>query len=210
MSLTEAKRELLKITGPAPRFPQTLLVNQRVQESDAALRAFVFDTSDTKELDRLQNSAMWRVLTNIPPKADPNEVLAMIQEGKQVNFGRVASAFQPQNDNDAAISALLVASGEDAMNEEDDDLYDDGMDISDDDKVMTTSRAGRRRMSTSSFVQPKSSSSASSMKPERQPSRWDGDLYKPFWTRGYGKQKEGWCGLCEPGVWLKTKTSVYW
>lgn len=50
----------------------------------------------------------------------------------------------------------------------------------------------------------------SGSRPERQPSQWDGDLYKPFWTRGYGKQKEGWCGLCKPGIWLKTKTSVYW
>lgn len=46
--------------------------------------------------------------------------------------------------------------------------------------------------------------------PERQHSKWDGDLYRPFWTRGFGKNKEGWCGICEPGQWLKTKTSVYW
>jgi hypothetical protein len=49
-----------------------------------------------------------------------------------------------------------------------------------------------------------------SFRPERQPTRWEADLYKPFWTRGYGKAKEGWCGICDPGVWLKTKTSVYW
>ncbi|KAI3634671.1 hypothetical protein MIR68_007052 [Amoeboaphelidium protococcarum] len=36
------------------------------------------------------------------------------------------------------------------------------------------------------------------------------DLYKPIWTRYSGRDKEGWCGLCQPGTWLKVKTSVYW
>lgn len=35
-------------------------------------------------------------------------------------------------------------------------------------------------------------------------------LYMPLWIRGSGKEREGWCGACRPGVWLSLKKSTYW
>lgn len=43
----------------------------------------------------------------------------------------------------------------------------------------------------------------------REP-RFDGDLYTPRFQRGAGEAKEGFCGLCSPGVWLRIKQSSYW
>ncbi|ADM11171.1 uncharacterized protein Eint_030260 [Encephalitozoon intestinalis ATCC 50506] len=41
---------------------------------------------------------------------------------------------------------------------------------------------------------------------KRQPE--DGDIYKPKKVRGAGKLREGYCGMCN--LWLKLKTSSYW
>ncbi|KAF4964416.1 hypothetical protein FSARC_7651 [Fusarium sarcochroum] len=40
--------------------------------------------------------------------------------------------------------------------------------------------------------------------------RFEGDLYTPRWVRGYGKKREGWCGICKPGRWLVLKDSAFW
>jgi len=40
--------------------------------------------------------------------------------------------------------------------------------------------------------------------------RFEGDLYTPRWVRGKGGNKEGFCELCVPGIWLKIKQSAYW
>jgi hypothetical protein len=40
--------------------------------------------------------------------------------------------------------------------------------------------------------------------------RFDGDLYTPRFQRGMGEAKEGFCGLCTPGIWLRIKQSSYW
>ncbi|KAI9668917.1 MAG: hypothetical protein M1829_005229 [Trizodia sp. TS-e1964] len=37
--------------------------------------------------------------------------------------------------------------------------------------------------------------------PRREDSMFGGDLFTPGWVRGYDKEKEGFCGRCEPGVW---------
>jgi hypothetical protein len=39
--------------------------------------------------------------------------------------------------------------------------------------------------------------------PRREDSMFGGDLFTPGWVRGYDKEKEGFCGRCEPGVWHK-------
>lgn len=43
----------------------------------------------------------------------------------------------------------------------------------------------------------------------REP-RFEGDLYTPRFQRGAGEAKEGFCGLCSPGIWLRIKQSSYW
>ncbi len=44
---------------------------------------------------------------------------------------------------------------------------------------------------------------------EKQP-RFEGDIYTPKYQRGVGETKEGFCSLCNPGVWLRIKQSSYW
>lgn len=198
LSLSEVKSELLKITGPSPSIPPELFRSQNCSSAhQIVLRAFVFGNLETEDYDMLQNIAMWRIMTNIPPRAEPAEVLAMIRDGEHVRFGKVARSFQAYDD-----ASQIISSINDVCEEADDDENESG-DFSDDNGA----RISRRRCGSMN-----SSSKGSSFltKPERQSTRWDGDLYKPFWTRGFGKLKEGWCGLCKPGVWLKTKTSVYW
>ena len=48
--------------------------------------------------------------------------------------------------------------------------------------------------------------------PRQQPEKRksDEDLYTPFWVRGEGVDREGWCSLCEPGSWKQLKQSQYW
>jgi hypothetical protein len=45
--------------------------------------------------------------------------------------------------------------------------------------------------------------------PRREDSMFGGDLFTPGWVRGYGKEKEGFCGRCEPGVWHKMEDLSY-
>ncbi|KAF8451452.1 hypothetical protein BDZ91DRAFT_669163 [Kalaharituber pfeilii] len=45
--------------------------------------------------------------------------------------------------------------------------------------------------------------------PRREDSMFGGDLFTPGWVRGYGKDKEGFCGRCEPGVWLNIDDGSY-
>jgi hypothetical protein len=45
--------------------------------------------------------------------------------------------------------------------------------------------------------------------PRREDSMFGGDLFTPGWVRGYGKDKEGFCGRCEPGVWHKMEDQSY-
>lgn len=45
--------------------------------------------------------------------------------------------------------------------------------------------------------------------PRREDSMFGGDLFTPGWVRGYGKDKEGFCGRCEPGVWHKMSDQSY-
>ena len=46
--------------------------------------------------------------------------------------------------------------------------------------------------------------------PHSQSPRFPGDLYSPSYTRKFGNQREGWCGLCYPGRWLALKNSAFW
>ena len=46
--------------------------------------------------------------------------------------------------------------------------------------------------------------------PFMQELRCDNDLYTPSYVRGHGNQREGWCGICKPGRWLKLKDSQFW
>lgn len=45
---------------------------------------------------------------------------------------------------------------------------------------------------------------------EMQLPRHPDDLYTPRWVRGKGAEREGFCGMCHPGIWLKIKQSSYW
>ncbi|KAH0559171.1 hypothetical protein GP486_004295 [Trichoglossum hirsutum] len=45
--------------------------------------------------------------------------------------------------------------------------------------------------------------------PRREECMFGGDLFTPGWVRGYGKDKEGFCGRCEPGVWHRIDDSSY-
>lgn len=45
--------------------------------------------------------------------------------------------------------------------------------------------------------------------PRREDSMFGGDLFTPGWMRGFGKDKEGFCGRCEPGVWHKMEDQSY-
>ena len=40
--------------------------------------------------------------------------------------------------------------------------------------------------------------------------RFAEDQYSPRWVRGVGASREGYCDLCQPGIWLKIKQSAYW
>ncbi|KAK5989920.1 Transcription regulator rua1 [Cladobotryum mycophilum] len=46
--------------------------------------------------------------------------------------------------------------------------------------------------------------------PVEQKPRFESDLYTPRWIRGHGTKREGWCGLCRPGRWLRMKNSTFW
>lgn len=46
--------------------------------------------------------------------------------------------------------------------------------------------------------------------PHLQSPRFPGDLYSPSYTRKFGNQREGWCGLCHPGRWLVLNNSAFW
>lgn len=48
------------------------------------------------------------------------------------------------------------------------------------------------------------------MTPSQTHSKNPDHLYMPRWTRGNGKSREGWCGICRPGLWLSLKRSTYW
>ena len=45
--------------------------------------------------------------------------------------------------------------------------------------------------------------------PRREDSMFGGDIFTPGWVRGYGKEKEVFCGRCNPGVWHNIEDSSY-
>ncbi|KAL8654300.1 MAG: hypothetical protein Q9210_001581 [Variospora velana] len=45
--------------------------------------------------------------------------------------------------------------------------------------------------------------------PRREEPMFGGDIFTPVWVRGYGVQKEGFCGRCNPGVWHNLEDSTY-
>ncbi len=45
--------------------------------------------------------------------------------------------------------------------------------------------------------------------PRREDSMFGGDLFTPGWIRGYGPDKEGFCGRCDPGVWQSISDLSY-
>ena len=45
--------------------------------------------------------------------------------------------------------------------------------------------------------------------PTRQEPIFGADLYTPGWARGFGAQKEGYCGRCAPGKWLNLPDGSY-
>ena len=45
--------------------------------------------------------------------------------------------------------------------------------------------------------------------PRREDSMFGGDIFTPGWVRGYGKDKEGFCGRCDPGDWHNIEDSSY-
>lgn len=52
--------------------------------------------------------------------------------------------------------------------------------------------------------------SSPGMVPYEQELKFEGDLYTPRWVRGHGCKREGWCGVCKPGKWLRLRNSSYW
>ncbi|KAF8421821.1 ankyrin repeat-containing domain protein [Tirmania nivea] len=47
------------------------------------------------------------------------------------------------------------------------------------------------------------------LRARREEPMFGGDLFTPGYVRGYGKDKEGFCGRCEPGVWLNIEDGSY-
>lgn len=47
------------------------------------------------------------------------------------------------------------------------------------------------------------------LRARREEPMFGGDLFTPGYVRGYGKDKEGFCGRCEPGVWLNIEDDSY-
>ena len=45
--------------------------------------------------------------------------------------------------------------------------------------------------------------------PRREEPMFGGDIFTPGWVRGYGKETEGFCGRCNPGVWYNLDDSSY-
>ena len=45
--------------------------------------------------------------------------------------------------------------------------------------------------------------------PRREEPMFGGDIFTPGWVRCYGKEKEGFCGRCNPGVWYNLEDSSY-
>ncbi|KAF5978992.1 meiotic expression up-regulated protein 26 [Fusarium bulbicola] len=46
--------------------------------------------------------------------------------------------------------------------------------------------------------------------PRQQELQCENDLYTPRWVRCHGNKREGWCGICKPGRWLRLKDSAFW
>eukprot|EP00158_Paraphelidium_tribonemae_P007788 Partr_v1_DN28360_c3_g3_i4_m78891 putative PHD finger protein len=214
----ENERYLLRqITGDQPQLPASLARIQQLEDrSDAFLRGFVFETVPNEDWDEMRLVAMWRTISNVPPGASARDIHALRLEGEQFNYGKFAQAFHindKKTDDCGAIDqeppviesnvSSPLSGCDHAMLPASESETADG---SDEEFQLVESK--RSSSSTSQNHLPKQSKSG--LRPERVPSRWNGDLYKPIWTRGNGKLKEGWCALCEPGQWLKTKTSVYW
>ena len=57
----------------------------------------------------------------------------------------------------------------------------------------------------STFLTPPPSDQA-----RHQSLRFPTDLYTPSYIRNRGVEREGWCGICRPGRWLKLKSSAFW
>ncbi|KAF2260839.1 hypothetical protein CC78DRAFT_471880 [Lojkania enalia] len=49
-----------------------------------------------------------------------------------------------------------------------------------------------------------------SLTPEEQAPRFEGDIYTSHLVRGHGNKREGWCGFCISGRWLELKNSAFW
>ncbi|KAF8432857.1 ankyrin repeat-containing domain protein [Terfezia claveryi] len=47
------------------------------------------------------------------------------------------------------------------------------------------------------------------LRARREEPMFGGDLFTPGYVRGYGKDKEGFCGRCEPGVWFNIQDGSY-
>ena len=45
--------------------------------------------------------------------------------------------------------------------------------------------------------------------PRREEPMFGGDIFTPGWVRGYGNNKEGFCGRCNPGAWHNIEDSSY-
>lgn len=197
-SLEEAKSVLKRIMGRAPACPTLLLQRQNIAKAeDVALRAFVHDIVSPEDHEQLKRHSMWRILNSVPPKTDPADVLALVREGAAVGFGKCLDAVE-----DPSVLASLNVD-DFTFGDNNGNVMAIDRDASDRNLCDFTSTSGAELAATAAGPN-------SGLRPERQQTRWNGDLYKPLWTRGQGKAKEGWCGLCEPGIWLKTKTSVYW
>jgi hypothetical protein len=225
LSWEEARKSLLSLCAPCPPIPEKL---QKKEGNELVLRLFVLKDPSEEEIQQLVDVALWRILTNIPPQADSRDILAMVAEGEAVGFGKFQRVMRSSNGSfessqrslseSALLSRSLSASHPTLLNSQQSISPTDLADVlnmgSDDRLSDPPDEEMEERRSVTSYITGSQDSLAepkySLCKIERQPSKWDGDLYKPFWTRGNGRSKEGWCGLCQPGHWLKTKTSVYW
>ena len=225
ISMTEARQSILAITGPKqPQFPECVLRMQQVSaQKDANVRSLIFEKVSPEDWEQVRRAAMYRIITNIPKGAGARDIAALKAEGEQYSFGRFADSFSPaatpgndRGENMEIDSAQVEKSQPGEMSTcESESEYE---------YVGTSTRPRRSKPSVAKQQQSNEDESAAysteqqmssmmnvcALKIERAPSKWDGDLYKPFWTRGNGKAKEGYCSLCVPGQWLKTKTSVYW
>jgi ankyrin repeat protein len=123
-------------------------------------------------------------------------------EGQDPNLTPV-SEYQKTSDDEHAIHLNI---GEQNASEDDTPKSDETLEV-----LTTAPELAMGWLPPMNFTPPKRDFEADDIDwiPRREDSMFGGDLFTPGWVRGHGKDKEGFCGRCEPGLWHKMQDMSY-